>query len=113
MRNAQHIYAGRFLRYTYTMRISKEEAATLKQAAHKHIPSAEVYLFGSRADDTKKGGDIDVLVVGERLLTAAEKRDIVHAFTDEFGEQKVDIVSFTDTDTAPFKYIALRTAVRL
>jgi predicted nucleotidyltransferase len=95
------------------MRITKKEATTLKCAVQKHAPRAEVYLFGSRADDSKKGGDIDVLVVGERLLTAVEKRDVVHTFTDAFGEQKVDVVSFTHTDTVPFKYIALRTAVRL
>jgi len=78
----------------------------LKEQIQQCLPSAKVYLFGSRVDDKKRGGDIDILIVGERKLSLKEKRGIKISFQKEFGEQKIDIVSFEKDDPAPFKQIA-------
>jgi predicted nucleotidyltransferase len=88
------------------MRLSPEQSMCLKEQIHQCLPSAKVYLFGSRAVDKKRGGDIDILIVGERVLALQEKRDIKISFYKKFGEQKIDLVSFENEDPAPFKQIA-------
>lgn len=77
------------------------------------MPMAAVYLFGSRADNRLKGGDIDILVVGDRILSTQEKRDIKIDFYKKFGEQKVDIVSYLVSDRSNFKEMILKEAVEL
>ena len=92
------------------MRLSSEKVRFLHSAI-KHIrPNADVYLFGSRTDDEKKGGDIDILVIDKVALTLSEKLDITVAFNELFGIQKLDIVSYTPECTEPFKKVALSTA---
>ncbi len=95
------------------MRVKKEHVAFLKQAIKKYLPDAEVYLIGSRVDDKLKGGDIDILVTGEKALSGQEKRNVKIAFYKKFGEQKIDIVSFKRDDPANFKELALIESVKL
>ena len=45
------------------MRLSQEEIDTIKSSVLMIDENAEIYLFGSRTDDSKRGGDIDVLIV--------------------------------------------------
>lgn len=66
-------------------------------------PSNQVYLFGSRVDDTKKGGDIDILVLSETKLHHAELYKMKLSFFSKFGEQKLDIVNFTTKSDSAFK----------
>lgn len=49
------------------MRISEDEILVIKSAILKRDPDAEIYLFGSRACDDKKGGDIDLLIISHSL----------------------------------------------
>jgi len=62
------------------MRISENEATQLKSSIMNELPGAKVYLFGSRADDSKKGGDIDVLVIAHRKLRWNEKGRVRNNF---------------------------------
>jgi predicted nucleotidyltransferase len=93
-----------------TVRIDPVHAEYFKASIRRFLPDAELYLFGSRARDELKGGDIDLLVLGPRELSDQEKRDIKIGFYKAFGERKIDIVSFTKDDPAPFKQLALMEA---
>ncbi len=95
------------------MRIKNEHILFLKQSIKNCLPDAEVYLIGSRTDDQKKGGDIDILVIGKNQLTGQEKRDIKIAFYKKFGEQKLDIVSFRRDEPSNFKELALIDGIEL
>ena len=77
------------------------------------MPDAKVYLFGSRAKEKLKGGDIDLLVIANRELSGQEKRNIRIAFHKRFGECRIDIASFCDDDPTPFKQLALMEAEAL
>ncbi|MEZ5671827.1 MAG: nucleotidyltransferase domain-containing protein [Thiotrichaceae bacterium] len=95
------------------IRLSPQQAELLKSKIQTYLPESQVYLFGSRVDMAKKGGDIDILVLADRTLSFQEKIAVKLAFYQQFGEQKIDIVSFTHSDDASFKQIALLDAVRL
>lgn len=40
------------------MRLSTKKTQHIKNSLKKLAPESEVYIFGSRADDSAKGGDI-------------------------------------------------------
>lgn len=73
--------------------------------------NAQIYLFGSRVDDRKKGGDIDLLIMSNQL-TSDDKRTIKMKLYELLGEQKIDIVVAAD-DSDPFVKLALATGVML
>ena len=49
------------------MRLKKEEIKTIKDTIKKFDKSAKIYLFGSRIDDNKRGGDIDILIDSPKI----------------------------------------------
>ncbi|TAK30242.1 MAG: nucleotidyltransferase domain-containing protein [Saprospiraceae bacterium] len=95
------------------MRLDQEKAVFLKNNIQGMKPGAQVMLFGSRTDDQKKGGDIDILVLSQSKLSLSELLKIQVAFWKKFGEQKLDIVSFTFQEKDTFKEIALSDAIEL
>ena len=44
------------------MRLSKRIQNIIKKAVFENFGDVKVYLFGSRVDDTKKAGDIDIAI---------------------------------------------------
>jgi predicted nucleotidyltransferase len=95
------------------MRLKPDQAAFLKHRIQTILPDAEVYLFGSRANDQLKGGDIDILVVDEKKLTFQQLRDIKISFYKKFGEQKLDIVTFEKDKPSTFRDLISLEAIKL
>ncbi len=95
------------------MRISCEQIDYLKKEITAVLPDAVVYLFGSRTDDNKKGGDIDIMVLSDRKIRWKEKAIIKWHYFERFGEQKLDIISSTFKDEDPFKQIVLSEGIKL
>ena len=93
------------------MRLKDYEQAAILTTVRLFDEGAVVYLFGSRADDTKKGGDIDLLIFSGRIDRDAA-RAIKSRLYDLLGEQKIDLVVTTDP-ADPFVCVALETGVRL
>jgi predicted nucleotidyltransferase len=96
-----------------TMRLSPKIHSSIKSRIHESIPSADVFLFGSRVDDSAKGGDIDLLLLTEEKLPLVSINRIRRLILNDIGEQKIDIVNFTKSITHPFKSLALESAIRL
>jgi len=95
------------------MRLSQSISSSIKNQIQESIPSAEVFLFGSRVDDSAKGGDIDLLLLTEEKLPLVSINRIRRLILNDIGEQKMDIVNFTKSINHPFKSLALENAVRL
>ena len=95
------------------MRISNSEHQFIRNYWHRNFPNSTVYLFGSRADDNQRGGDIDLLVLNDEKITLLQKINFLGGFLKELGEQKVDLVTYTYSENTPFKRIALEKAVEL
>ena len=95
------------------MRLSIEKIDNLKNSIISILPHSKIYLFGSRVDNSKKGGDIDILILGERRLNFREKAKIERTFFEKFGEQKLDLISFEYNSNNAFKEVILEEAIRL
>ncbi|GIV29702.1 MAG: hypothetical protein KatS3mg028_0768 [Bacteroidia bacterium] len=88
------------------MRLDEQTKNIIKQSVLKLDSEANVYLFGSRTDDTKKGGDIDILVLSGKLKSI-DKIKILTNIYQQMEEQKIDIVIAKTLDDNPFvKYIS-------
>jgi predicted nucleotidyltransferase len=95
------------------MRISDYEKNTIVEAVKTTDPDARVWLFGSRADDSKKGGDIDIAILSQAIRKDIMKEIQVRRFIcDRIGEQRIDIVTTSDGSEAMFK-LALAEGIEL
>ncbi len=76
------------------MRISEEQKQIiLKGVIDFFGVNADVWLFGSRVDDAKKGGDIDLYIETDLIEgTFRAKLDLLGFLENFFGEQKIDIL---------------------
>lgn len=73
------------------MRITQPQISALKEILYQQDSAAQLYLFGSRMDDSKKGGDIDLLIKSTKMAKQ-NIRELRIEFYKQFGEQKIDIV---------------------
>lgn len=94
------------------MRLDKNEVQVLKTKIQSLSSDAKLYLFGSRTDDTKKGGDIDLLIVDDNI-TKKDLRLLRIDFFKHFGEQKLDIVLDDGKFENPFTKHILKKAILL
>jgi len=95
------------------MRLSQEKIQYIKSELKTLAPGSKVYIFGSRADDHAKGGDIDILWLTPKPIHRSKTRMFRIGFYKKFGWQKVDLVNFTFEQDDVFKDIALNQAVEL
>ncbi|MFA6920275.1 MAG: nucleotidyltransferase domain-containing protein [Gallionella sp.] len=94
------------------MRISQKQREVIVGTIRGAIPDAKIFLFGSRADDTKRGGDIDLYVETmahlNRMSVARLRGNIEDAL-----EIKVDVVVNDHHKNEPIYDIAKKTGVVL
>ena len=74
------------------MRLSNSEISTIKQTILQQDNNVDLYLFGSRTNDNLKGGDIDILIIGETKPPLSVIRKIKIALKEKLGDQKIDVV---------------------
>lgn len=75
------------------MRLSNHYIEVIKKYFIHFFHKGNIYLFGSRVDDTLKGGDIDLyLEVEEHNDLFTKKRKFLSRIKRELGEQKIDVV---------------------
>ncbi len=95
------------------MRLSQRYIDTIKKYFKEFFKSGEIYLFGSRVDDTKKGGDIDLYLVLQEHSNLFEKKiKFLSRIKRELGEQKIDIV-FNIDNTRLIEQEAIQWGIKL
>lgn len=77
------------------MRINDREVEIIKENTQRIFGSqCRVFLFGSRTDDSQRGGDIDLYIETrldvQEALTKRQK--LILDLKDALGDQKIDIV---------------------
>lgn len=93
------------------MRLKSEEISVITSAVHEHDPQARIYLFGSKTDDSSRGGDIDILFLSA-CLTFKDKLRIKARIFESMEEQKLDILISPDTSD-PFIRLAKENGLML
>jgi predicted nucleotidyltransferase len=84
-------------RYTFLMRLTEDEQRDIAAAACAVLPrGSRVSLFGSRTDDSKRGGDVDLLVEVSSALTVDEivrsRALLTVQLYRRMGERRIDIL---------------------
>ena len=97
------------------MRLTRQQAEAIRQAAHQAFGvGTDVWLFGSRVDDNKRGGDIDLLLRPQQPDQAmTRKLKLLRLLEQQLGERKIDILIETPDDPRPIVRVARATGVRL
>ena len=76
-----------------------------------HVPSHEVWAFGSRVTGSaKEFSDLDLVVIGEKPLSIAVHANLVDDFSESDLPYKVDVIDWATTDAA-FRQIIQRSSV--
>jgi len=100
------------------MRLEKSEQRSILAVLLRHAGGLdlEVYLYGSRVDDEKKGGDIDLLWVHPRATELRQSKfRILVELKEVLGDQRIDLTIVSTDELAHDAFLALasRTRVRL
>ncbi len=75
------------------MRLSEYEQEAIKKVFLEIFENGKIYLFGSRVDDTKKGGDIDLYIEPTQCQNLVSKKiDFLVKLKNIIGDQKIDVV---------------------
>jgi predicted nucleotidyltransferase len=75
------------------MRLTSEEARALCAAVEPYLGAqrAVLYLYGSRVDDQRRGGDIDLVLVAEEPPSLREQsHHIVAEMKERLGARRCD-----------------------
>jgi predicted nucleotidyltransferase len=95
------------------MRLANNEIEAIKSSFTSVFGTGHIYLFGSRIDDTQKGGDIDLYIdtdYNDNIQT--KKIEFLVELKSKIGEQKIDVVISKDKSRA-IEQEALSKGIRL
>jgi predicted nucleotidyltransferase len=75
------------------MRLTQKQITSIKTNFQSIFHDGIIYLFGSRVDDAKKGGDIDLYISTDNKENLILKKiQFLAKLKREIGEQKIDVV---------------------
>ena len=95
------------------MRITEQEKNVIIDAVKNSDPNAQIWLFGSRVDDSKKGGDIGIMILSEKIdKDVMQKIQLRRFICDRIGGQKIDIVTTNSGKEAIFR-LAVEDGIQL
>ena len=93
------------------MRLKRKEVDVIVKSIRALDNRAKILLFGSRADDSKKGGDIDILVISKKLDYSAGL-SIRQKIFQQMDEQQIHLLIRRSPDE-PFSRIAYKEGIEL
>ncbi len=99
------------------MRLTSEQVSIIRCTARSVFGnSVQVLLFGSRTNDEKRGGDIDLLVQSaeNKVLNISNKITFIVELKKQLGDQKIDVIlSGIDENRSPIIQIARKTGIAI
>jgi predicted nucleotidyltransferase len=100
------------------MRLSAEQIQAIKQETERFFGAqAQVWLFGSRVDDNRRGGDVDLYVrpeVADPVRLAEARFAFLARLKRRIGDRKIDLVlQRPDGEELPIHILARQQGVQL
>lgn len=99
------------------VRLTAREIAVIRDSVNRLIGDrARIRIFGSRAREDEKGGDIDILIETERQLPSrlASACRLASELQMQLGDQKIDVIIIDpEMRELPIHQIARQTGVLL
>lgn len=100
------------------MRLNSGQVEAIKQEArHFFGAQAEVWLFGSRVDDNRRGGDVDLYVrsgMSDADQLAAARFAFLARIKRRIGDRKIDLVlQCAGGEELPIHQLARQLGVKL
>jgi len=97
------------------MRISQAQADMVRRLVKDSLgEESEVWLFGSRVDDAKHGGDVDLYVEAVQPCDLPRKLALMSAIQQSIGLRKIDLLVKTSSSPERSIYTTARSeGVRL
>ena len=87
--------------------------AAIKKSFQAVFDEGRIFLFGSRVDDSKKGGDIDLFIETANKTNLFEKKiKFLAKIKRAIGEQKIDVV-FNEDENRLIEKEARKWAIQL
>jgi len=81
------------------MRLTRYEIDAIKNCFTQVFSAGQIYLFGSRTDDTEKGGDIDLYLKLNDATNWHEKNKVLVNLKSKIGDQKIDVIISKDVNS--------------
>lgn len=90
------------------MRLTQTQRAIILSGVREFIGSSvNIHVFGSRLDDAKRGGDVDLLLISPTAISLLACAELKMALEQRL-QLPVDIVTYVSTaEPTPFQAIAL------
>ena len=79
------------------MRLLQSDVDIIKTILLSKISDAKIFLFGSRVDDSKRGGDIDIFVNTLQNITLRDELSLLSSLEIKGISRKVDLIIQTPT----------------
>ncbi len=75
------------------MRLTDNEKQIIQRTIYKYFGTQiKIFLFGSRLDDSKKGGDIDLYILQKTQEDTTYKRLLTKAKLEELLYKPIDLI---------------------
>jgi len=97
------------------MRLNTQEKNKLiLYAKHYFGEDIHLYLFGSRVDDSKKGGDIDLFLETQESISLKTQLEFLVAIYKDITQRKIDLViKNSESEDLPIYITAKKTGILL
>jgi predicted nucleotidyltransferase len=74
------------------MRLDKKYIDIIKKTISDRVDDASIFLFGSRVDDRKKGGDIDLYIKTSQNITLKDELALLTKLELNGIGRKIDLI---------------------
>ena len=78
------------------MRLNNKERNIIKKQVYEIFGDSKIILFGSRIEDKKSGGDIDLFIIPAKKENLFEKKILLKTILQDLLYKPVDIVVAKD-----------------